>query len=69
MSRQEIDTRFTYHPPKGDQPEKYEQLRAKGKELAYLIDDLIPECREKALALTKLEECIMHANSGIARRT
>jgi hypothetical protein len=27
----------------------------------------VPPSRERSLALTKLEECIMHANAGIAR--
>jgi hypothetical protein len=68
MPKATIDHIFTYHPPKEGQPQKYEELRAKTKELAYLIDSLCPESREKALAMTKLEECNMWANASIARR-
>ena len=62
-----IENNFKYHPPKPGQPEKYHALRTAGKELAYLINDLCPEGREKNLAMTKLEEVIMWANASIAR--
>jgi len=63
----QIENSFTYHAPKEGQPEKYELLRAKVKELAYLIDELCPNSREKSLAMTKLEESSMWANASIAR--
>ena len=63
----EIQHRFTYHQPHGDQPRRYITLRGQGKALAELIDTLVPDSREKSLALTKLEEAIMWANAGIAR--
>ena len=65
----ELATRFTYHPPKGDQPKQYEELRAKAYEFANLILKEVPESREKALALTKIEEAVFWANAGIARRS
>lgn len=58
---------FTYHAPKGDQPERYQTLRAKALELATLIVNLTPESREQSLAITKLEECTFFANAAIAR--
>lgn len=64
----EIDIRFKYHSPKEGQSKKYEQLRDKAKELAWMIEDMCPESREKSLAITKLEEAVMWANSSIARR-
>lgn len=69
MQKEEIERRFTYHPPKEGQPKKYAALRDKAQELAFLIDELVPEGREQSLAFTKLEEAVMHANSGIARRS
>ena len=45
----------------------YTEIREKAKELAYLIDSTCPDSREKSLAMTKLEECVMWANAGIAR--
>lgn len=63
----DLENIFTYHPPKEGQPEKYAAIRAKAKELAVLVDELCPNSREKSLASTKLEECVMWANAGIAR--
>ena len=62
-----IENNFMYHAPKEGQPEKYQAIREKAKELAYMIDGLVPDGREKSLAMTKLEECSMWANAGIAR--
>jgi len=67
MDSAELEKRFTYHPPKEGQPGKYETLRSHAKALAELIDVNCPECREKSLAITKLEETVMWANAGIAR--
>ena len=63
----QIENNFKYHSPKEGQPEKYTQLREKAKELAYLIEELAPQSREKSLAITKLEESVMWANASIAR--
>lgn len=62
-----IENAFTYHAPKPGQPEKYQAIREKAKELAYLITELVPPSREQSLAITKLEEASMWANAGIAR--
>lgn len=67
MSPDDLANRFTYHPPKPDQVEKYPRIRAAGHDLATLIDELVPDGREKSLAITKLEETVMWANAGIAR--
>lgn len=63
----ELDNIYTYHAPKDGQPEKYEAIRAKAKQLASIIELMCPDSREKALAHTKLEEAVMWANASIAR--
>lgn len=63
----DIANRFTYHPPKADQPRRYNQIRDRARELAELIVLETPICREQALAITKLEEASMFANAAIAR--
>lgn len=65
----ELATRFSYHSPKGDQPERYNAIRSKGQELALLLDGLCPESRELSLAMTNLEQALFWANAAIARRT
>lgn len=58
---------FKYHSPKEGQQEKYQLIREKAKELAYLIEGNCPVSREKSLAITKIEEASMWANASIAR--
>jgi hypothetical protein len=67
LSNEEIATRFSYHAPKEGQPEIYESLRFGGRELAHKINELCPDSREKALALTHLEQALFWANAAVAR--
>lgn len=69
IDEKEIETRFTYHSPTVDQIPKYVVLRDRGRELAELFGELVPESREQSLAFTHLEQAIMWANAGIARRS
>jgi len=62
-----VDRLFTYHPPYGNQSDRYEELRRLGKHLARIMLTLCPPSRERSIALTKLEEAIMWANASIAR--
>lgn len=64
----ELETRFSYHSPIGDQPERYVRIRNEARNLADLICSKTPKCREQSIALTKLEEVVMWANAAIARR-
>ncbi len=63
----QIENNFKYHAPKEGQPEKYQTLRDKAKELAYMLDELCPNSREKSLAMTNLEQAVFWANASIAR--
>jgi hypothetical protein len=64
----DLENRFSYHSPKEGQAERYTAIRAKAKELAYLIRLETPSnTHEQATALTKLDECVMWANAAIAR--
>jgi hypothetical protein len=67
MLLERIERDFTYHAPKGDQAERYTQLRDKAKEFALLIAELTPYSREQSLAFTYLEQAVMIANASIAR--
>lgn len=62
-----IENNFKYHSPKPGQNEKYEAIRSKAKELAYLIEELCPVGREKSVSMTNLETSVMWANASIAR--
>ena len=63
----DLANRFTYHAPKEGQPEIYELIRKIAFAYAVNINELVPDGREKALALTKLEEVVFWSNAGIAR--
>lgn len=62
-----LENTFTYHSPKDDQPDRYVAIREEAKVLATVIVESTPPSREQSLAITKLEEAVMHANSAIAR--
>lgn len=69
-----IENTFTYHAPDVtkerngyNQLERYQILREHAKALAYKIEELVKDSREKALAMTYLEIAVMEANAGIAR--
>ena len=63
----DYENTYSYHAPKGDQPDRYEAIRGNAKQFAMLIDMVCPESRERSLAHTKLEEAVMWANASIAR--
>lgn len=66
--RADLNARFTYHPPTGQKQDYYVATRDAAKRLAIWIVDNAPACRERSLALTKLEEAVMWANAAVARR-
>ena len=66
MDAQTIENIFTYHKPFGDQPERYVEIRQKARELAFTLEALCPESREKSIAMTNLQQAIMWANASIA---
>lgn len=67
MTDDDLNNRFTYHPPKPGQPETYQAIRDRAHYLAQLVNESAPESREKSLAITHLEEAVMWANAAIAR--
>ena len=69
MDDKDLVVRFTYHRPKDNQPELYERIRSSALDYARLLNAACPDSREKSLALTNLEECVMWANASIARNS
>lgn len=63
----QIENNFKYHPADSAKGKVHDQVRSACKLLAYELDKLLPNSREKSLAMTKLEEVMMWANAGVAR--
>lgn len=63
---EQIDNRFSHHPPKGDQATRYTEIRAKMAETAKFVRDRTPCSPEQTRALNALHEAMMLANAAIA---
>lgn len=57
---------FTYHPPKGDQAERYTRLRAAAGKFAIEIIDLAPASEDLFAAIRHVREAVFTANAAIA---
>ncbi len=68
MYAKEIEKRFTYHPPKPGQAERYERIRDGGRKFAELVVDLCPDSSEREIAIRRIEEAVMWSNAAISRR-
>lgn len=65
--KKRLENNFQYHPPIGDQAERYILIREAQKTFAETIMTLCPDSRELSLALTAVEDAGMYANAAIAR--
>lgn len=66
MDEQDLDNFFSYHPPKGDQVERYSNIREAGRLMAQVIIDSTPAGADQAAAIRKIREAVMTANVAIA---
>jgi hypothetical protein len=62
-----INSRFTYHPPVGDDVQAYEKIRALGKNIAIELQHRCPDSTELAHAINHIDQAVMWANAAIAR--
>jgi len=66
ITQTDLDNRFDYHKPDRATTKRHEEVRVVLKQLALIVNRL-PEGRESALAMTKLEECGFWCQAAIAR--
>jgi hypothetical protein len=64
---EQLENRYTYHPPTGDQVQVYAAIRAKCLELAKFIRDNTPCSTDQSLAFNALDVVMFRANAAIAR--
>jgi hypothetical protein len=68
MDQQELARRFEYHPPSTPEvASAHEQVRASLLSVAGFLNRLLPDGREKAMAMTALDDACMYANACVAR--
>lgn len=67
MDANDLVNRFRFHPATERTGPLHNSVREKCWDLAQELNSLVPEGREKALMVTKLEEVMFWANAGIAR--
>ena len=64
----EVTSRFSFHKPDEKGIGDMRTIRRAVRSLAYHIELLCPESREKATALTTLATVMMHSNSAIVQQ-
>lgn len=67
LSSDEIKNRVTYHAPSPAGVERHKRLSEAAAEILKTIEEVVPDGREKSLAITKIEEAKMWASAGVAR--
>lgn len=63
----DIDSRINYHPPSERAQQLHQQARGLVRQTMIELNANLPDCRETALVMTKLEEALFWANAAIAR--
>ena len=66
MRQADLENWFSYHAPRPEQVQTYNDVRNKAKELAELFDSVVPDCADKTAAMRHLRETVMAMNLTIA---
>jgi hypothetical protein len=70
MTPEDIEHRFAFHAATTQEKrDEHTSVRQACRRLADELNARVPEGREKALAITHLEEVMMWANAAIARHS
>lgn len=67
MSPEDLENRFNYHAPNEQKVFWHQEIRHHCLKLATIINELVPDGREKSVAISRIEEAMYWSNAGIAR--
>lgn len=69
MDFNDIENRFAFHPATAENNRGpiHDGIRSHLKAAANYLNSVLPEGREKSLAITHLEEAMFWANAAVAR--
>jgi hypothetical protein len=62
----DLEDRFTFHPATDKTGPLHDDVRRKHLLMAVWVNEMVPDSREKSLALTALQEAMMWANAAVA---
>lgn len=62
----ELHNRFGFHPANDVSRPLHEEIRTRSEALAQFYNRVLPDSREKSLALTNLQQAAMWANAAVA---
>lgn len=64
----DVDRIFSFHPATASETAQlHEEVRSKCREVAIFFRDNLPDSPERILAIRKLQEAMMYANSAVAQ--
>ena len=67
VTTEDLDTWFTYHPPRNDNEiAAYVTIRDAGRAFADVVLAGTPGCPDQTVAIRKIREAVMVANAAIA---
>jgi hypothetical protein len=66
LTPQDLEDRFTFHPATIKTGPVHDLVRSKHRDLAEWVYEMVPDSRERSLALTALQEAMMWANAAVA---
>jgi hypothetical protein len=67
MEQTDLENRFAYHKPDDAKAQLHSDVRGFCLSLAFSLNQMLPDSREKSLAITSLEETMLWANAALAR--
>lgn len=68
MDQADLENRFNFHPATTEEKANaHTSIRVHCFDVAAHINNAMPDCREKSLAITALEEVMFWGNAGLAR--